>query len=58
MSEIKVVKKDSLTEREREFIKKVRDIMVSDVADMRRRFNSVEQAWKDKIAQYDRLLKA
>jgi hypothetical protein len=51
---VKVVK---LTESERDFIKKVRGIMASDVADMRRRFNSLETAWKDKIAYYDKLLK-
>ena len=51
---VKVVK---LTEAERNFIKNVRDIMVSDIGDMRRRFNSLEQAWKDKIAYYDKLLK-
>jgi hypothetical protein len=51
---VKVIK---LTENERNFIKKVRDIMASDMADMKRRFSSVESAWKDKLAYYDKLLK-
>lgn len=55
MSEIKVVKK--LTPEQREAVKKVRDIIKDDVADMRRRWNSFEQAIKHKLDHYDELLK-
>ncbi len=58
VSTVKVIKKDSLSERERDFVKNLCVKIESDIADMRRRFNSVETAWKDKLAYYDKLLKS
>ena len=55
MSEIKIVK--ALTPEQRNSVKEFREMFKSDLDDMARRFASVLETGKQKLAAYDRLLK-